>query len=319
MHPFYLPILLFAFGIALVVKGGNLFVDAARWISDVTHIPRFIIGATVVSLATALPEMLVSLIATLKGSVGMGVGSAIGSVSANLGLTMGACLLLMPASRVDKILQDKALLMLGSTLVLWVLCLDGRLTVAEGLVLMGLLAVFIFTSIIGLRTGARQSPAHPYCVTRGEAALHLFKFAAGTAGILWGAQLLVDNGTRLARILGVPQRVIGITLIAVGTSLPELITAAAALSKNEAALSVGNILGACTIDITLILAACAFVTPGGLPVDPQTIGLSLPVTLVLMGIAVLPPLLSSCFYRIQGLIMLAAYMGYLAVIAAGTG
>lgn len=319
MSQLILPMLLFALGLVFVIKGGDSFVDAARWISDVTRVPRFIIGATVVSLATTLPEVLVSVIAVLQGSVGMGVGSAVGSVSANLGLTMGVSLLVMPTARVDRTLCEKAILMLGSTLTLGLLCRDGILTAPEALVLLMLLGVFICTNIWGMRACLGDNRHQPHRPSRGEVLLHLFKFALGTAGILLGARLLVDNGTRLAQILGVPQTVIGITLVAVGTSLPELITTVTALSKREAALSVGNILGANIIDITLILSACAFVSPGGLRVERQTICFDLPMTLTLMGIAALPPLLHRRFFRGQGLGLLVVYAVYLTMVAATAG
>ena len=313
------PMLLFAFGLVFVIKGGDSFVDAARWISDVTRVPRFIIGATVVSLATTLPEVLVSVIAVLQGSVGMGVGSAVGSVSANLGLTMGVSLLVMPTARVDRTLCEKAMLMLGSTLTLWLVCRDGRVIAPEALVLLMLLVVFICTNLWGMRPCSGKDKHQPHRPGRSEVLLHLLKFALGTAGILLGARLLVDNGTKLAQILGVPQTVIGITLVAVGTSLPELITTVTALSKREAALSVGNILGANIIDITLILSACTLVSPGGLPVERQTICFDLPMTFILMVLAALPPLLHRRFFRGQGLGLLGVYAAYLAMVAASAG
>lgn len=141
------------------------------------------------------------------------------------------------------------------------------------------------------------------------------KFLLGVGGILVGAQLLVNNGSTLARLMGVPEVLIGITLIAVGTSLPELITTISAITKKESSLSIGNIIGANIIDITLILSSCALISKGPLPVASQTASLDIPVTFMLMAIAVLPAIVKKRFYRWQGIALLGVYVSYIVYIS----
>ena len=142
-------------------------------------------------------------------------------------------------------------------------------------------------------------------------AVNLIKFAVGAVGIVWGADLLVDNGSALAVMAGIPERVIGVTIIAVGTSLPELITTITAIMKKQSSLSVGNILGANIIDLTLILSMSAFVSGKALPIAETSARLDLPACLVVGCIAVIPAMICEKFRRWQGILLLAVYAGYL--------
>ena len=140
---------------------------------------------------------------------------------------------------------------------------------------------------------------------------NLIKFAVGAVGIVWGADLLVDNGSALAAMIGIPERVIGVTIIAVGTSLPELITTITAIIKKQSSLSVGNILGANIIDLTLILPLSSFVSGKALPIAETSARLDLPACLVVGCIAVIPAMILQKFQKWQGILLLAAYAGYL--------
>lgn len=144
-----------------------------------------------------------------------------------------------------------------------------------------------------------------------EVITNLIKFAVGAVGIVWGADLLVDNGSALAAMIGIPERVIGVTIIAVGTSLPELITTITAIIKKQSSLSVGNILGANIIDLTLILPVSAFVSGKALPIAETSTRLDLPACLVVGCIAIIPAMISEKFQKWQGLLLLAVYAVYL--------
>ena len=139
-------------------------------------------------------------------------------------------------------------------------------------------------------------------------------FALGAAAVVLGSRLLVRHGSLLALLRGVPAGVVGSSVVAVGTSLPELVTTLTAISRRETALSVGNILGANIIDLALILPACAAVSGGTLLIGPQTTGLDLPACLVLCGAAALPPLVTGRFHRWQGAALLGLYAGYLRLL-----
>ena len=151
-----------------------------------------------------------------------------------------------------------------------------------------------------------------------EVVLNIVKFILGGLGIYFGAKLLVDKGTELATIMHISEDVIGLTLVAVGTSLPELVTTITAIVKKQSSLSVGNIVGANIIDMSLILPICAFVSGGTLVLDSmQTVYLDIPVSLGLMMLAFIPTLFTKKFARWQGALMLAIYIAYLVVICSG--
>lgn len=313
-----LPVILFAAGIIALVWGGDKFVGAASWIAERTGVPKFIIGATIVSLATTLPELFVSLMATKDGSVDLAVGNAVGSVSANIGLIMGISLLALPGRIEDDAFWKKGLLMIFATGFLGAFVIDGRLGLVESLLMLVLMGFFVRLNLHSMRDAELTSPRKSFGGKKPSlwrAFCRLADFALGLGGILLGADLLVDNGARLARMLGAPEALIGLTLVAVGTSLPELITTLTAVAKGESALSIGNILGANIIDITLILASCAFVSGGSLEVAARTAAIDIPVTLVLMLVAVIPTLHKRKFQRWQGVALLLIYGSYVAWMA----
>ena len=311
-----LVILLFAVGIILIVKGGDYFVDAASWMAEVSGIPKLIVGATVVSFATTLPELLVSAFAAAQGKVDMSIGNAVGSVTANLGLIMAIALICMPTLIKRRDYMLKSCLMLGAALFLVIFGAGGELALIPSILLLVIFIVAMAENIhearLGMReeereeeAGLKQKPAPK------EIALNIIKFIAGTVGIVLGAQLLIDNGSELARFIGVPERIIGVTIIAIGTSLPELVTTITAIAKKQASLSVGNIIGANIIDLTLILPISTMIYGGGLPVSRQVAMIDLPACLLVGCIAVIPALISQKFRRSQGIVLLFTYSGLL--------
>ena len=306
-------IFLFLVGIVFIVKGGDYFVDAASWIAEVSGIPKLIIGATNVSLATTLPEMLVSVMAAAKGSVDMAIGNAVGSVTANIGLIMGISLVCMPAviKRGDYLL--KSVLMLAAAGLIVVSGFAGQMEMGISAALIVIFFLFLWENITSAKRSmkAEESGSRKKIEGRKEVLVNLLKFVAGAVGIVWGADLLVDNGSALAAMVGIPERVIGVTIIAVGTSLPELITTITAIAKKQSSLSVGNILGANIIDLTLILPLSSFVSGKALPIAEASAKLDLPACLAVGCIAVIPAMIFSKFKKWQGILLLAVYAGYL--------
>ncbi len=345
-------LLLLLIGLALIVKSGDAFVDAASWMAQKSGIPKFIIGATVVSLATTLPEMLVSFMAAGEGKVDMAIGNAVGSVTANIGLIMGIALVCMPTviRRGDYMLRS--LLMLGAAAVVMIFGFTGHMGILPGIVLalifIAALADNIFKARRSMHGGAleavdlgaplaavhdasvaliQNSPATlaqplsaegvlaiPAAVAKAsgkEIALNIVKFALGAAGIVFGAQLLIDNGSDLALLLGVPERVVAVSVIAIGTSLPELVTTITAIAKKQSALSIGNIIGANIIDITLILPICALISGQALPVASQAMTVDIPTALIVGILAMVPTLITGKFTRLQGALLIVFYLAYL--------
>ena len=300
---------LFALGIVFVVKGGDIFVDAAVWIADALGVPKFIVGATIVSLATTLPELLVSAFAAAEGKVDMAAGNAIGSVTANVGLIMAISILFMPMAIERKKFNVKTVLLLLAVASIGFLTSNGSLSLWESFLLFVIFGVFIYENIKSAK-GEGESAEKAEVTTREKIKNVLF-LILGTAGIVAGSQLMVDNGSAIAASLGVPENIIALTAIAIGTSLPELVTTISAIVKKEPSLSIGNIIGAYIIDMAMFLPVCAFVSGGTLPVAAQTYQLDVPVCFAVCAVALIPALISKRFRRWQGAVLLAIYGGYL--------
>ena len=306
-----ITILLFLLGLALIVKGGDWFVDAATWMAEASGLPQFLIGATVVSMATTLPEIIVSTMAAAEGSTDMAIGNAIGSVTANTGMIMAISLIFLPVAIRMSQFAVKGVLMVMSTLVLWLLCRDG------------VLALFVAFIIENIRSAKKLSVEEhtdgAAVVDKSRKALlkNLVLFAVGAACLVVGSNLLVDNGTVLAQLLGVSERIIAVTMVAIGTSLPELVTAITAIVKKQSSMSVGNILGANIIDITIILPLCALISGDGLHIAEQsvrqTVYLDMPMCALVAAIAVIPTILHKRFTKLQGILLLALYIAYVFV------
>lgn len=316
-----LAIVLFLVGIVFIVKGGDYFVDAASWIAEVSGIPKLIVGATIVSLATTLPEMLVSVMAAAKAnitgnadSIDMAIGNAVGSVTANIGLIMAISLICMPAviKRMDYL--AKSILMLGAACIIVVSGFAGQVGTAASIVLIVIFAAFLWENVASAKRSMKEGndeEKREKTIGKKEIAVNIVKFAVGAVGIVWGADLLVDNGSFLAGKIGISERVIGVTIIAVGTSLPELITTITSIVKKQSSLSVGNILGANIIDLTLILPLSSLVSGKALPISAASARYDLPACLLVGCIAILPAMFFQKFQRWQGILLLAVYAVYM--------
>lgn len=309
----------FAVGVLLIVKGGDVFVDAASYIAEAFGIPKFIIGATIVSLATTLPETIVSSIAAIQSralvdeaansKVAMAIGNAVGSVTANLGLILAISIIFMPLTVDRKKYNIKAVLLLLSVGSLTLLCLSGDLTLVKSLILF---AIFIFFIIENIKTA--KSEVQAASVENKSSSLlvkNIILLIIGAAAIVVGSNLLVNKGSDIAYMFGVSEKIIGFTAIAIGTSLPELVTTVSSLIKREPSMGVGNIIGANIIDVTMILPICAIIKGGSLPVETQVSSFDIPVCLLITVIAIVPPIIQKKFMRWQGFSILAIYLSYL--------
>lgn len=305
----YLAALVFVAGIVLVVKGGDWFVDAASWIARAANIPTFIIGATIVSLATTLPEMIVSVMASLGGKNEMAVGNAIGSVTANTSLIMALAFVFMTVITPRKSYWKQCAILLASATILWIGARSGSVALWASVTLAGLFVLFMTLNV----TEARKEPAssEKFTFTKKEIWKNIGLFVVGAAGIVLGSNLLINGGSEIATVLGVHERVIAVTMVAVGTSLPELITTITAIRKKEASLSVGNIIGANIIDISLILPICSLVSGESFVVSPQCLEIDFPVCLLVSFLALIPMLIKERASKVQGIILLLVYGAYL--------
>ncbi|MDR0917032.1 MAG: calcium/sodium antiporter [Oscillospiraceae bacterium] len=308
----WLLIILFIVGLALVIKGGDIFVDAAAWVSDATGVSKVVIGATLVSFATTAPELLTSVIATAKGYNEIAVGNAVGSPVANIGLGFAILAMFTPGAVLDGSFKLKGAIMVGVTALLLAFSLDGRLNVTEGLVLFALFGV---SMVVNIKSNDGDDSRVKIPQTNLSVLINIGKFIVGAAALVLGSNLLVDNGQRLAETVGIPPAVVGVTFVAIGTSLPEVVTSITAVIKKQNALSIGNIVGANILDNTLILSICSFVSRGNLAVPQQTQRLDLPFSLGIMVLAVLPTAVGRKLYRWQGAIIFAIYVVYILLIS----
>ena len=310
-----LVLVLFAVGLVCIIKGGDLFVDAASWIAEASGIPKFIIGATVVSFATTMPEMLVSVFSAFEGSADIAVGNAVGSVTANTGLIMCLSLVCMSCNMPRRQFGVKAGLLLAAVALLYAFTRDSSLSIVESVIIMLVFVGFTAESIIAAKReqGTEQPDERPD--TNGKnIALNIGKFILGAAAIVLGAQLLIDNGSALAVMIGVPDSVIAATMIAIGTSLPELVTTITAIRKKQSSLSVGNIIGANIMDLTLIMPLCSLLMGKPLAVENQGMLLDIPACLVVSAAAMIPALVCGKFKKWIGWLIGGLYIVYLVIM-----
>ena len=255
-------IVLIAVGFALVAKGGDLFVDSSVQIGRALRIPRFVIGGTLVSLATTGPELVVSATAATMGDSGIALGNAVGSCICNIGLIVGMVALIMPV-QVDR--QDfirRAGWMVGGGLLVVGFSWDLTMDRVYGVVLLALAVGYLGWDLLGILRSRRGGGEE---VENAAAAIGLAGptawFAVGGACVLAGSYLLVNSGQGLAAALGVPSAIIGFSVIAVGTSLPELVTGVTAARKGVPDLSLGNIVGANVLNLLLIVGLSGTIQP----------------------------------------------------------
>ena len=288
---------IFVIGLTLTIKGGDWFVDSASWFAEATGIPKFVVGATVVSFATTLPELLVSVRAAMNGSAQLAIGNAVGSVTANTTLIMGVSLVAMAGAVNRKSFILKGGLFLGSVVSLTVLSLGKSLPISSVYVLWAIFLVFMISNVI---EGKKESGSEEkLTIEKKEIPAKVIFFIIGTASIVFGAEFLVSSGKTIATEIGISETIIGFTVIALGTSLPELVTTLTAIRKKESSLSVGNIIGANIIDTTLILPLCAVINGEALPVEKVNLIFDFPVCIAACAVAVVPTIFQRRLQEVQ--------------------
>ncbi|MBR6572707.1 MAG: calcium/sodium antiporter [Clostridia bacterium] len=303
---------LFVIGLYLVIKGGDWFVDSASWFAEATGIPKFVVGATVVSFATTLPELLVSLRAAMNGSAQLAIGNAIGSVTANTTLIMGVSLVAMAGIVSRKSFSLKGGLFLAAVLGITLLSLGGSLPTWSPFILWAIFLAFMISNVIEGKKSAANDEIDSF--EKKDVPSKIFFFIIGTASIVFGAEFLVSSGKTIASGIGISETIIGFTVIALGTSLPELVTTLTAIRKKESSLSVGNIIGANIIDTTLILPLCAVINGTALPVERVNLVFDFPVCIAACAVAVIPTIICGRFKKWQGFALLTIYVLYMAFL-----
>ncbi len=308
----WISAVVFLVGVVLVIKGGDWFVDAASWMAKALGIPPFIVGATIVSVATTMPEMIVSMTAAMQGKTDMAIGNAVGSVIANTGLILAVAMVFMSITIRRKTYLQQCAILAGSATVLLVASQSGALSIWGSITLIVLFGLFMYRNVQNAKEIMEETKRPD--INRKNLAKNIGLFVLGAASIVVGSQFLVNSGSDIASFFGVPERIIAVTLVAVGTSLPELVTTITAIVKKQSGLSIGNLIGANTIDISLILPLCSIVSGQQIPVSAQSLAVDLPVALGITLLAFVPLLIFEKASKIHGIVMLLAYAGYLVMV-----
>ena len=315
------PVLLFILGFILLIKGGDWFVDGASGLAHRFHLPELLIGATVVSIGTTLPEVMVSAQAALQHNSGISYGNAIGSVICNTSLIAALTIAIRPGKVNPKTLRVPVAGFFGAAILYALIAYTtGQFQRWQGILFLCLFAAYMAVTVAQMKKNPESVEVEETEEPAKEHALwqDLLALVAGAVAIAFGANLLVENGTKIAAALGVPDSVIGLTMVALGTSLPELVTAITALAKGHSALSLGNIIGANLFNIVLVSGTAITISPFAIPVE-KTIGgmnaslvVDIPVMLGVMAVLCLPALLKGKLSRWQGVLLLTVYVAFTA-------
>ena len=313
-------IILFAIGLVLLIKGGDWFVDGATGIAKRFHLPDIVVGATVVSIGTTLPEVMVSTTGALTGSGAMAYGNAIGSIICNTALIAAISIVCNPGPVNTKSMKTPAVFFFASAglycLASYVL---GTFPRWMGFVM---LTIFVVYMVLTVRNGMRN-PDEAEQDEEEESKqrtlfMELFLLVVGAAVIAVGADLLVEHGQIIARELGVPETVVALLFVALGTSLPELVTTITSLKKGRASLGVGNVIGANVFNLVLVSGVAVSLAPFDVPCENflldtglnMSLVFEIPVMLGVMSLMIFPTLASKKLARWQGILLLGIYVAF---------
>ena len=314
-----ISVLLFALGLVLLIKGGDWFVDGATGIARRFNLPDIVVGATVVSIGTTLPEVMVSTTGALLGQGSMAYGNAIGSIICNTALIAAISVAFNPGPVNTKSMKmPVAFFFVSAAIYCFAAYIMGSFTRPLGLVM---LAIFVVYLILTVRQGMKNPDSVEEEEEDGDSKPHslwmdLILLVIGAALIAWGADLLVEHGTIIAQGLGVPETVIALTFVALGTSLPELVTTITSLKKGHAHLGIGNVIGANVFNLVLVSGVSVTLAPFDVPVGKLLMGhnaslvLDIPLMLGVMVLLCVPALATRKLHRWQGVVLLCIYAAF---------
>ncbi len=307
-----IPVLLFIVGLLFLIKGGDWFVDGASALARRFHLPELLIGATVVSIGTTLPEVMVSTMSALSGHGEIAYGNAIGSVICNAALIAAITIAVRPGKVDPKTLKMPVLFFFAAAAIYCVAAYGfGKFTRPMGFIMLAMFVAYMAANIHQMK----NAPAEEHEEEEETMPLPrmLMLLVLGAVLIAMGANLLVDNGTLIAQALGVPESVIALTFVALGTSLPELVTAITSLIKGHSDLSLGNVVGANVFNLVLVSGVSVALAPFTVPQSATIFGmnsslvLEIPVMIAVMVLLTAPALVNGKLSRVQGVALLVIY------------
>ena len=318
---------LLAFGFILLIKGGDWFVDAATGIAKRFHLPELLIGATVVSIGTTLPEVMTSAMGAMSGAGSIAYGNAVGSIICNTALIAAITIAIKPGKANKKTLIFPVVFFFSvAAFYAFNAYVFKGFDRWAGYVLVAAFVVYMVINVINMKKNPEEVEIEEVEVEeaesdekKGNMLKDLLFLVIGAAVIAVGAYLLGESATDIAHQLGVPESVIGLTVVAIGTSLPELVTAITSLVKGHGSLSLGNIIGANIFNIVLVSGVSIVINPFSIPLTSLLFGqnaslvFDLPIVFLVMGLMTIPTIFQGKLKRWQGISLLAIYIAFMAV------
>ena len=314
-------ILLIVLGLAMLVAGAELLVRGASALARAVGLPSLIIGLTVVAFGTSAPEFAVSVKASLAGQPDIAVGNVLGSNTFNVLFILGVSALIVPLAVSSQLIRLDVPVMIAVSALTWLIAADGVVSRWEGLLLLaGIVAYTTMLIRLGKRRQSLRVPPGPEEIARparGRLSVSLLMVLVGLTLLVLGARWLVQGAVDLARLLGVSELVIGLTVVAAGTSLPEVATSVVASIRRERDIAVGNIVGSNIFNILAVLGASAAASPGGMAVSRTALHFDVPV-MVAVALACLPVFFTGGrISRWEGALLLGYYLAYLTYLFLG--
>lgn len=308
-------LLLFVVGVVLLIKGGGWFVDGSVGIAKRFGVPEIIIGATVVSIGTTLPEVMVSVTAAINNNGAIAYGNAIGSIICNTSLIAAITIAVRPAPVNRKaIVTPVIFFFISATIYMIAAYLFGRFDRWMGIVMLLVFAIYMAATIYkGFKTPVQEQAEEKSQDKKGSLLKDVIVMVISAIIIAVGADMLEGSSVSLATLAGIPTEVIGVTVVALCTSLPELVTAITALIKGHGALSLGNIIGANIFNLVLVSGTAVTISPFVVPEGSKLLGyntsqlIEIPLMVGAMAIMTLPALIKGKLYRWQGITLLSIY------------
>lgn len=316
--PTLILLVIIGFSLYVLGKGADILVNEAIGISIKRGIPKVVIGATIVSLGTTIPEVTVSVFAAINGNPGLALGNAIGSIITNTALILGLAALLgrLPIDR--RVVGKQGNIQLVSALLLTIVSLpilfkgsEGRVTQWMGFIFIALLLLYIIGTISSSKTSNKEDV--PASDSKDDSLiLQIIKLILGVGLVVLSSKILIPSVEMTAIRIGIPQSIIAATLVALGTSLPELVTSITAVRKGHGELAVGNVIGANILNILFVIGSSAAVTKGGLLVPTIFYKLQIPTMIVVLVLFhIFSRNKKGIMTKLQGSVFLGTYVGYL--------
>lgn len=300
-------VLCLIFGIIVILKSGDLLIESSLNISKCTGLSEQFIGATLLSFATTAPELFVSCISASKGSAEISVNNGLGSIICNIGLVLAISLVALTQKVNKKEFNFKAYILIFVFLLLFAFCLNGNISKLEGALLILTYVAFLIVTIKNIKNNAYNKNKK---VKKKELIFNIIMFLLGAIGVALSANLLVNSAQKLALKLNISEAVIALTVLAIGTCLPELVSTLTAIKKKTLNLALGNIVGANIMNCTILMGISSILSQETLKISPQTQFITIPFCIIFNFILLLPILFKQKTFKIQGILMLFTFFVY---------